>query len=118
MIINTFITQGVEDYAFIQLQKAVSLNSADSDAYLFLAFLYEKKGDTENTHLHLTDSYEKNPKHLETLIKLSQLNLQNKQYETALTYLEKAVEINSQNEEIYNNMGLCYFNQVNISDTL
>ena len=116
----------IREFGFCQLKKAVLLHHEDPDVffflcniiyiyiYIYIADLFEERGDITERENCLIEVVKLNGEHLEGLIKLSEIYLQKHEYEKSIALLEKAKDIDLHNEEIYNNLGLCYLNMVNI----
>ena len=92
-----FIQQHELSKALIDLNKALLINSKEPKLFVTLAEIYFQLGKIENCSSSLLKAIDLNPLELEAFNKLTQLNLLNKRFDVAMSYNEKALEIDKFN---------------------
>ena len=99
--------------AIYNFEKAININPKYTDAYFNLGSLYYQFGDTLEGHTEKAiNCFEKiiaiNPSHLKVYNKLSRIMRHLNKQDEAIHILEKALEINANDPETHNNIGLAY----------
>lgn len=91
---DEFSTEQNWPMAIASFSKSVELNPNYADAIHNLGLTYMKMGDLENAKKYLLESYAKNPKLYQSLIRLAQIEESQGNKEKALEYYTKAIELN------------------------
>ncbi len=88
-----FIAGNNLNEALTDINKALKINSKESELFLTLAEIYFQLGKNENTAGALLKAIELKPDNTEAYNKLSQLNLLNQRFDLALGYNDQAIRI-------------------------
>lgn len=94
--------------AMLDVSKSLQLDSKNVDTYLLLADLYYAMGDLDNITSTLNRAVEVNQLDARPLVKLSELNLLQQNFNLAFGYVDKALGLSSYNPRAYFVKGMCY----------
>ncbi|HMM12550.1 MAG TPA: tetratricopeptide repeat protein [Bacteroidales bacterium] len=96
-----YLGRGQADKALIDLNKALELNPKDPAIFMTLADAYLLMQKPENVNSALLKAVELAPEDPMPLVKLAELNLMLEQFNTALAFTDRSLEISRFNPEAY-----------------
>lgn len=94
--------------AMIDINRSLQLDPNNVDTYLLLADVYYALGDQDNIASTLNRAAETNPLDARPLVKLAELNLLQQNFNLAIGYVDKALQLSSYNPRAYFVKGMCY----------
>lgn len=94
--------------AMVDINKSLQFDPNNIDTYLLLADVYYMLGDEGNIGTTLNRAAEMNPLDPRPLLKLGELNLLQQNYNLAIGYVDKALELSSYNPRAYFVKGMYY----------
>ncbi len=94
--------------AMMDVNKSISLNPRNIDAYLLLSDLYYLLGDDANITSTLTKAADLDPQDARPLVKLAELSLLQQNFKLTKGYLDKALAINNYNPNAYFVKGMMF----------
>lgn len=94
--------------AMIDINRSLQLDPNNVDTYLLLADVYYALGDQDNIASTLNRAAETNPLDERPLVKLAELNLLQQNFNLAIGYVDKALQLSSYNPRAYFVKGMCY----------
>ena len=105
---NLFIEKQNFDSAFIDIRKALLIDSSKSNYYCTLSDIYFAKGKVDRSSQALTKALILNPKNNEAYLKLAEISFILNNYDKCFEYLNKAVEIEKLNPKAYFIQGMAF----------
>lgn len=106
-----WLFKGKTSYAVSYLKNAIEGRPGLVSAHYLLGIAYFAGGQDKLAEKSFVQALILDPHHLETLIALAGLLYQNKDYELALQYLDKAVLLDPTNASVHMIKGLCLMDQ-------
>lgn len=103
-----YLAKGQADKALVDLNKALELNPTEVAIFMTLADAYLLMQKPENVNAALLKAVDLAPTDPRPLVKLAELNLMLEQYNTALAYSDRSLEVSSFNPEAYFVKGSVY----------
>ncbi|MFP4679167.1 MAG: tetratricopeptide repeat protein [Chitinispirillaceae bacterium] len=100
--------------AISSLEKAISLDSKNIEAYARLADLYEKNGQSEKAKSTFETMMSLDPKNPDVFLSLGQYNLKAERYDEALKHFQKSNSLRK-SAAASEGMAIAYHNQENIA---
>lgn len=94
--------------AMIDINRSLQLDPNNVDTYLLLADVYYALGDRDNIASTLNRAVEVNSLDARPLVKLAELNLLQQNFNLAIGYVDKALQLSSYNPKAYFVKGMCY----------
>jgi len=94
--------------AMIDINKSLQLDPSDVETYLLLADVYYALGDQDNINQTLQRAVEVNSLDARPLVKLAELNFLQQNFNLAIGYVDKAIQLSSYNPRAYFVKGMCY----------
>ena len=94
--------------AMIDINKSLQYDPNNMDTYLLLADVYYALGDQDNIASTLNHAVEVNSLDPRPLVKLAELNLLQQNFNLAVGYVDKALQLSSYNPRAYFVKGMCY----------
>lgn len=94
--------------AMMDINKSISLDSKDVEAYLFLSDIYYALGDDANIKATLNRAEEIAPTDARPMLKQAELCLMQENYTLSMAYIDKALGLNKYNPRAYYLKGVWY----------
>ena len=94
--------------AMVDINKSLQLEPNNVETYLLLADVYYALGDQENIASTLNRAVEINSLDPRPLVKLAELNLLQQNFNLAIGYVDKSLQLSSYNPKAYFVKGMCY----------
>ena|GEM_PF-655483 len=94
--------------AMIDINKSLQLDPNNVDTYLLLADVYYALGDQDNISSTLNRAVEINPLDPRPLVKLAELSFFQQNFNLAVGYVDKSLQLASYNPKAYFVKGMCY----------
>ncbi len=94
--------------AMVDINKSLQLDPKNVETYLLLADVYYALGDQENISATLNRAVEVDALDPRPLVKLAELNLLQQNFNVAVGYVDRALQLSSYNPEAYFVKGMCY----------
>ena len=94
--------------AMVDINKSLQLDPNNIDTYLLLADVYYALGDQDNIASTLNRAVEINSLDARPLVKLAELNLLQQNFNLAVGYVDKALQLSSYNPRAYFVKGMCF----------
>ena len=93
--------------AFQNFKKAIEVNKNNPEAYNNIGYYYSTQDDVKYIE-NYNKSIELNPKYFEAYLNFGNFMLNNGDTKGAISKLNKAIEINENNPNIFNDIGIAY----------
>lgn len=113
---NTYKVLNRDKEAILTYAKVIKHDSNNYAAYYNLAEIYSKHNDNSNASKFFKYALSANPETAIPWIKLAKIEVGNKNYFLAKTYLDRALLLTDKNAEAYYELGLVYKNTNNIAE--
>lgn len=94
--------------AMVDINRSLQLDPNNVDTYLLLADVYYALGDQDNIASTLNRAVEINSLDPRPVVKLAELNLLQQNFNLAIGYVDKALQLSSYNPRAYFVKGMCY----------
>lgn len=94
--------------AMVDINSSLQYDPNNIDTYLLLADVYYALGDEANIASTLNRAVEVNPLDPRPYVKLAELNLLQQNFNLAIGYVDKSLELSSYNPRAYFVKGMCY----------
>jgi tetratricopeptide (TPR) repeat protein len=105
---KVFIRRGQADKALVDIDRALEMEPKRAEFFMTLADVYLIMQKPDNVNAALMKANELAPDDPKPLVKLAELNLMLEQYNTALAYTDKSLEITRFNPDAYYVRGLVF----------
>lgn len=89
------------DSAFVDIRKAINIDSSKADYFVTLADIYFMQGFVSKSKSQLQKVIQKNPNHVESYLKLAEIHFLYKEYGIMNGLLQKVLELDSKNAKAY-----------------
>lgn len=108
---KAYLSREMIGEAMVDVNKALSLDKANIDAYLILSDIYYGLGDQNNITIALNKAIEMNPYDTRPMVKMAELSILQRNYPLANGYLDNALKVNRYNPKAYFVRGMLYLAQ-------
>ena len=105
---QAYMTSNQIGPAMIDINKSISLDPKNVEAYLFLSDIYYALGDEANIKATLNRAEEIAPLDARPMLKQAELNLIQENYTLSMAYIDKALGLNTYNPRAYYLKGVWY----------